>query len=214
METDRRLHERIQAQQMEGQLKLEQEATARALAVDNISMGGLFLRCEETLPVGSPVLVEISCPLLERPLEVTGRVVSNVGGQVGEATGPSTPGMGVRFDSLEPELSERMTALLAQLSSRQEQGGQLFSLSGRPASGGGGILDALAKNPELLSTPAAEAQPLTLSPGSGVVVQVHGLLKDTAEAKRQLLERDREIASLKGEVAQLREELARRPAIT
>ncbi len=55
----------------------------------NISRGGLFVRTDRPLPVGTAFLFRLSLPGRAEPLEVSGEVV--------HAGGGAEPGMGIRF---------------------------------------------------------------------------------------------------------------------
>jgi Tfp pilus assembly protein PilZ len=109
---ERRQHRRIRAPQLASHLKLHDEVVGLALSVDDISMGGLFVRHAPPLPVGSLVSLELHHPKLPRPLHVSGRVVSLLQGVT--AAG-ARAGMGVRFDALSLRALTQLSRLLQEL---------------------------------------------------------------------------------------------------
>jgi type IV pilus assembly protein PilZ len=75
----------------------------------NISRGGVFVNTAQPLAVGTPVRLLVSLPDQDVPIEVSGRVL-----RVQEASS-GTPGMGIEFVDLAPEVRERIDGFVASL---------------------------------------------------------------------------------------------------
>lgn len=84
-----------------------------ALPIDNISMGGLFVRCSNPLSVGTPVMLEVVRPGAQ-PLKVVGTVVVSVDG-VDALSASAVPGMGVQFEGLDAATARGLSSLLMTL---------------------------------------------------------------------------------------------------
>ncbi len=65
----------------------------------NISQGGVFIRTDKPLPVGSPVHLKFSIPGTEREIESEGQVMR----VIKSGHNPEPPGMGIRFESIKKE---------------------------------------------------------------------------------------------------------------
>ncbi len=86
-------------------------ADALQLATGNISRGGLFVRCEQPIPVGTRLQVVLSLPE-EMTLTVEGEVVHAISPERARAEGMA-PGIGIRFDesaAIDLNLLEGMAA--------------------------------------------------------------------------------------------------------
>ncbi len=87
--------------------------------VTNLSKGGVFIRTLAPLPVGSTVALKLLLVDEKEPLSVEGVVVANhVNLDDGEA---GTPGMGVRFNPLDPDTAARLEALYESEQRRPEE---------------------------------------------------------------------------------------------
>jgi chaperonin cofactor prefoldin len=73
--------------------------------VEDISMGGMLARTIESLPIGTAVMFDLARPGLKKPLRLLGVVVDT---RVGR-------GLGIRFDGLDKESSERLEDLIGDL---------------------------------------------------------------------------------------------------
>src|SRR6185369_5689667 len=108
--TNKRKHQRIKAKGLVSHLQAAGEGLALGQLVENVSMRGMFVRTSEPLPVGTPLILELVKPGLKKAIKVAGRVANTVTLQ--EATSRKcTPGMGIRFDPLDPEISARLESL-------------------------------------------------------------------------------------------------------
>jgi hypothetical protein len=111
--SNRRKHERIRASGIAAHLK-----TQLGLAfcvVENIAPGGLFLRTQQLLPLGTHVSLQLAQPGMKRALKLNARVVNLVEVSVA-LTLRMQPGMGLEFDKLRGEEQERLKELIRNLS--------------------------------------------------------------------------------------------------
>lgn len=111
---ERRRHRRVKAKDVSGHVRVKDQVLALGLPIDNISMGGLFVRCSNPLPIGTPVVMELLQPKLPTPLRLVGTTVVSIDAVQALASG-SIAGMGLRFDPLSQENSERLRRLLTVL---------------------------------------------------------------------------------------------------
>lgn len=148
--------------------------------IENISVGGLFLRTTTPIPLGMPVRVDLVKPGIRNSLLLNGRVVSVV--TEAESERHDVPaGVGIEFDVMPVETEKRLHALLRELG-----------------------LDDLAEPTEI----APDALYATASPDTQqVAANVRGLLEMLTDALHKVKERDEEITKLKGEVRRLTNEL-------
>ncbi len=106
MESKHRRHTRVEAK-VSGHVKTGDGHGA--CEIENISVGGLFMRTNAPLPVGLAITVELRSP--REALTLGGRVVSVVSPEDAERNG-SSPGVGVAFDVLPSETEKKLRALL------------------------------------------------------------------------------------------------------
>jgi len=72
----------------------------------NISAGGMFIKADEPLPIGTRLRITVSMP--RHPLEVEGEVVRVM------LEGGFQSGMGVKFDALPEDQRQMIEAFVAQ----------------------------------------------------------------------------------------------------
>ena len=149
--------------------------------IENVSVGGLFLRATTPLPVGMPVRVELSRGALDTPLVVTGRVATGVTAADAKKH-DCVPGFGVELDPLSGDTQRRYFALLRTLG--------LTDLADPSPVDGGDLFGA--------ATPDTHT----------VAANVRGLLDMLSDALHQVKERDVEITKLKDRVRKLEQQLA------
>ncbi|MHB8874384.1 MAG: PilZ domain-containing protein [Myxococcaceae bacterium] len=104
-----------QTQRVKPSRVLVRIATAEALRahyLKDLSEGGLFLRVEKPLPLGSEVLLELIPPGWDSALPLTGTVVRVADDDQARAAGAM--GMALKFENLEPEVEQRLAALVAE----------------------------------------------------------------------------------------------------
>jgi len=79
----------------------------------NINEGGIFVETENPQPIGTAVELEFKLPGSDQPVEVVGRVVRTT--EEGERSQVS--GMGIEFESLSAEASQRIDEIIRELRS-------------------------------------------------------------------------------------------------
>jgi len=145
--------------------------------IENISVGGLFIRTTTPMPLGMPVRVDLTKPGFESSVQVSGRVVSVVTAADSERL-DSPPGNGIELDPMPLATEKQLHALLREL----------------------GLKD-LAEPTEL------EPNQLyaTTNPDTAQVASnVRGLLDMLTDALQKVRERDEEILKLKAEIRKLK----------
>jgi Tfp pilus assembly protein PilZ len=161
------------------------------LPVENISMGGVFVRTSAALDTGTPVMLQVVRPGLKRAIQVTGRVVSSVSCEEARARG-LTPGMGIGFDPVDGDAAERLRALIDVLTTAS------------PSPPPPPVFPTL---PAATAAPVAPAAPALPQP---TVHVVDATFLQLAEARGEIEERDARIAKMEEEMMELRRELLRR----
>jgi hypothetical protein len=151
--------------------------------IENISVGGLFLRTTSPLPIGMPVRVDLAKAGQRTPLVVSGRVVSVVT-QADSARTDSPPGVGIELDPMTPDTEKRYYSLLREL----------------------GLKDLADPTPIEPDDLRGNASPDTHM----VASNVRGLLDMLTDALQKVKERDDEILKLKAEIRRLTVELKKR----
>ena len=147
-------------------------------SIENISVGGLFLRTSSTMPIGMPVRVDLTKPGFQ--LQVTGHVVTVVSDAEAEHH-DTVAGVGIEFDPLPQDTEKRLHALLRELGLRD-------------------LAEPTEIDPTSLS---ATASPDTHK----VEANVRGLLEMLTDALQKVKERDQEIAKLRDEIRRLHNKL-------
>ena len=174
-----RRHRRVEAKGVAAHIDAEADDNFQ---IENISVGGLFMRTTTTLPMGMPVRVDLRKPgaKMGGVLSLTGRVVSVVSEREAERQ-DIAPGVGIEFDVMSIETEKRLHALLRDL----------------------GLKD-LAEPTEIdPNSLYATASPDTQQ----VAANVRGLLEMLSDALQKVKERDDEITKLKAEIRRLNTEL-------
>jgi hypothetical protein len=175
-----RRHTRVEAKQVTGQVKTNDRAAP--CNIENISAGGLFIRTATPMPIGLPVIVDMSGPGIEDGLRASGRVVSVISTAEAAQHGCAS-GVGIEFDPLPGPTERKLHVLLREL----------------------GLRDIAA--PAMIPAPELYA---TASPDPNHVVgNVAGLLDMLAKALATVHAQDRELATLRAEVRRLTSERGR-----
>lgn len=176
-----RRHRRVEAKGVAAHIDAEADDD---FAIENISVGGLFIRTSTAMPIGMPVRVDLLKPGSKSGgvLTLSGRVVTVV--TEGEAARQDiVAGVGIEFDAMPLETEKRLHALLRDL----------------------GLVD-LAEPTEI----DPDSLYATASPDTQqVAANVRGLLEMLTDALQKVKERDDEIGKLKAEIRRLNTELAR-----
>ena len=119
--------------------------------VENISVGGLFIRTDSLLDLGAEVQVDLVRPGWKKMLQLGARIVSRTDAGGRDARQP--PGMGVQFFGVRGEQRDKLDVLLQELGLPPEAG-QPIPVS-RPLDQAG-LLDPLDPNPPLRGLPSLE----------------------------------------------------------
>ena len=110
--TEKRKHPRVAGKNVGAHVNFADRSTP--CRIQNISAGGMLVESEEPLPAGIPVAVNLAQPGWSRALRLPGRVVWALAPKAAAKKGKS-PGMRIRFDSLEPETAQLLLELLTSL---------------------------------------------------------------------------------------------------
>jgi Tfp pilus assembly protein PilZ len=106
VESKHRRHTRVEAK-VSGHVKTGDGHGA--CDIENISVGGVFMRTNAPLPVGLAITIELRSA--KDALHLGGRVVSVVSAEEAARNG-SSPGVGVAFDLLPSETEKKLRAIL------------------------------------------------------------------------------------------------------
>ncbi len=112
MGKNRRKHPRVRAPGMAAHLRTERGRAG--CQVENVSLGGLFVRTDRLEEVGTEIFVDIVRPGWKRQLTVAARVTSRVDAGEGRLT-KQIPGMGLQFLQLDEKQHQRLRSLLREL---------------------------------------------------------------------------------------------------
>jgi Tfp pilus assembly protein PilZ len=172
-----RRHRRVGAKGVTAHIDQEGPGSDDDCNIENISVGGLFIRTTSPMPIGMQVHVDLTKPGFSSSLQVSGRVVSVVSEADSERL-DSPPGVGIEFDPMPIEREKQLHTLLREL----------------------GLTD-LAEPTELEPNSLyATTNPDT----SQVASNVRGLLEMLTDALQKVKERDEEILKLKAEIRKLK----------
>lgn len=103
---NRRRHRRVKLNRVSTRLSAG-SALHIGLSVENVSLGGCFVKSATPLKVGTEVHLEIHRPGASSTINVLGRVVSVASGGPGR-----TPGMGIAFFPMPRDVSQRIEGLI------------------------------------------------------------------------------------------------------
>jgi Tfp pilus assembly protein PilZ len=109
-ESNRRRHPRVKLNHVSTRLAAT-GALHIGLAVENISLGGCFVRCATPLKIGAEVHLELQRPGASSTINVLGRVVSVATPAPGRSSG-----MGIAFFPMPREVSQRIEGLVGAVS--------------------------------------------------------------------------------------------------
>jgi uncharacterized protein (TIGR02266 family) len=110
MEPNRRQHERVRAPRI--QVRVASLDRLRALYLEDLSQGGIFIRTEKALPLGAAVEVEL-VPPESAPLSMSGKVVRIVSDDA--AKREKRAGMAVKFEGLSAAAEAALATLITRL---------------------------------------------------------------------------------------------------
>ena len=226
MASNRRRHQRVKPKQLVGRVQ-GGEALHIGLVVENISVGGAFVRCASPMRVATRVKLELYRPGAASPIQVNGVVASTVTPSEAAARKVS-PGMGIAFDAMPPHVEARIEGIIgatnpAALKVDLDASGPTAQLPVR-SSDEIPVLRPRAQTSDVLQRPPTRegipvqaptpSQPLRavgiggLSPE--VSAQLNKLLRQVAGFAEELAKKDREIDRLRDENEKLKAQLTRR----
>jgi len=178
-ERNRRRYRRVPLKQVSTRLSAN-GALHIGLAVENMSLGGCFVRSANLLKVGTEVKLEIHRPGASQNINLFGRVVSNATSLAGHSQG-----MGIAFAPMPREVSQRIEGLV----------GSVDPMAVR----------AIVHLPEARTDPALPA--LSRVPGPPVTVALDELREQVKVLEAQLKKKDHRIADLEAQVERLKQRL-------
>ncbi len=108
---NRRKHTRVKPRQITARIRAG-EALHIGLGIENISVGGAFVKCNTPMKVGVLVSLEIQRAGVTQPLIFPARVTSCVSMADATRTGRAA-GVGLKFDVLPPHLENWLNSLVA-----------------------------------------------------------------------------------------------------
>ena len=222
MEPNRRRYPRVRARGLAAHLRSEHGRTQ--CVVENISLGGMFVRTDQLEEVGTAVAVLLVKPGWKKQLALTGRITSRIDGGAGQAK--LVPGMGLQFTDLDGESHERLRSLLRELGAPDAQAeitvpddaleAELRALAPEPAAGRRAQAPG-AQRPSpaparrggetKAGAPASDGDPSVEI--ARLKVQLQGLVMQLSDAQQIVVERDAEIARLREELEDARAALQR-----
>ena len=219
MEPNRRRYPRVRAQGLAEHLSTQRGRTQ--CLVENISLGGMFVRTDRLEQVGTGVAVLLVKPGWKKQLTLTARVTSRIDGIAGQAT--RIPGMGLQFTSVDGDSHERLRSLLQQLGAPDEQAGvtvpedsleaELRSLA--PSKRSPPAAARAAPAPQRAAArppppPAPDGADTDLAvENARLQVQLRGLVMQLSDAQQAMVERDAEIERLREALDEARAALQR-----
>ncbi|MCC6335523.1 MAG: PilZ domain-containing protein [Myxococcales bacterium] len=178
-ERNRRRYRRVQLKQVSTRLTADDGALHIGLAVENMSLGGCFVRCPTLLKVGTEVKLEIHRPGASQTINLLGRVVSTRAG--------AAPGMGIAFMPMPRDVSQRIEGLV----------GAVDPLAVRTL--------VVLPPQEARTDPAIPV--LTRTPGPAASVELDELRAQVKSLEAQLKKRDHRVADLEAQVERLKQRL-------
>jgi hypothetical protein len=108
---NRRRHARVKPKQLTARIRAGEQLHI-GLGIENVSMGGAFVRCNSVLPVGQKVKLEIQRPGAIQLLTFSATVMSSL--SVAQAAQQKrVPGVGLKFDAMPPHLEAWLAEVVA-----------------------------------------------------------------------------------------------------
>jgi Tfp pilus assembly protein PilZ len=182
--------------------------------VENISLGGMFVRTDRLEHVGTGVAVLLVKPGWKKQLSLTARITSRIDGIAGKAR---VPGLGLQFTALDGDAHDRLRSLLHQLGAPDDQAevpvpDDSIAAELRPLPPEAPVARPVRPMPPRSAPPPP---PPSESDGSIPVenarlkLQLRGLAMQLSDAQQLVVERDAEIERLREQLDQARAALQR-----
>jgi Tfp pilus assembly protein PilZ len=188
--------------------------------VENVSLGGLFVRTDQLEEVGAEMFVDLVRPGWKKHLSLAVRVTSRVDALDGKVS-KRMPGMGMQFLRVDDKQHDRLRQLLLELGAPEEAleitlpdeeaEEELRALNWENVQRAASSIEAAIENALAERPPPPEPGPAEdlATINERLTVQIRGLVMQLSDAQRQLTERDHEIERLKEELATARSALER-----
>jgi Tfp pilus assembly protein PilZ len=212
MSKDRRKHPRVRAQGLGAHLRTERGRAA--CQVENVSLGGLFVRTDRLQEVGDEIFVDIVRPGWKRQLTIAARITSRVDVVGGRVTN-RRPGMGLQFLQLDEKQHQRLRSLLRELGAPDENAEVTLAADTGTSSVEDAITAALgeadlpAPGPVVLDPEPPPAPSAAPGDEARLLTQLRGLVMQLSDAQQQLAQREVEIEKLRDELETTRSALQR-----
>ncbi|HEY3447643.1 MAG TPA: PilZ domain-containing protein [Myxococcales bacterium] len=188
-----RRHQRHRAANVAAHMRMENRIAL--CKVEDISESGVFIRTDESLPLGLAVSVDLAQPGLKKALRLTGKVARQASrGKVG---------IGIHFDGLDADTRARLVQLITELGRDKTSPTrpELIEVPETPLPPTREVTeDDLLEEPPAIGPARAAAAP----DQAKLFIQVRGLLMELGSRDEALRQKDAEIAALKAEVEELR----------
>ena len=197
--TNRRRFPRVKPKQLATRVRSGEDLHI-GLGIENISMGGAFVRCNSPMKVGRAVVLEVMRAGASQPLEIEGKVTSSVSLAVAAAT-QRTAGMGITFDPLPPHVEQRLEGLIVSIDPSAMKLPPAKRVAQAPV---------LSARTELTPShrPSAAFDPnKTFVPTSKTAPVARVDEEEIDNLRRELQERDEQITQLEAENKKLRQRL-------
>ncbi len=198
MEPNRRRYPRVRAQGLAAHLRSDRGGVQ--CVVENISLGGLFLRTDRLEEVGTNVSLLLVKPGWKKQLTLTARVTSRVDALAGQ--GRRIPGLGLQFTDVDGDRHERLRSLLRQLGAPEAQ--PEITL---PDNSVEVELRALATDVRGAKKPGASSEGAEKNPAENagqenarLRIQLRGLAMQLSDAQQLIVSRDAEIERLRDQL--------------
>lgn len=219
MARNRRRFARVRARGVAAHLRTPQGRIA--CQVENVSMGGLFVRTDRLEDVGTQIGVDLVKPGWKRQLTLDARITSCVDALDGRLS-RRMPGMGLQFLRLDEKQHDRLVQLLRELGATDDDLGvtlpdehaeeELRELELRLDAADDAPLDRQPQPMwQQVQMVAAEQRPAPAEASADsarLMLQIRGLVMQLSEAQQQVSQRDHEIDRLRDEVSALRGEVS------
>lgn len=173
MAVNRRKYPRVKALGLSAHLRSLEGR--RPCLVENVSLGGIFVRTDRLEQVGTELFVDLVRPGWKKMLTVLARTTSRVDVLDGRGS-RRIPGMGLQFVRLDEKQHERMRTLLRELGARDEETDLLIAVDESAT------LTEVELEPELRALDASD-EPIPLPRGGQPVWQQVQMVADAIDGE-------------------------------
>src|SRR4051812_49184647 len=117
MAKNQRRFPRVRARGVAAHLRTEHGRTA--CQVENVSMGGIFVRTDRLEEVGAEIFVDLVSPGWKKQLSLSARITTRIDA-LDSRISKRMPGMGLQFIQLDDKQHDRLASLLRELGAPEE----------------------------------------------------------------------------------------------